>query len=50
MVVYYEYSNTATSDKLRLAGAPTEIRAGARLQSPALSDSERLRFAGLRDL
>ena len=42
---YYEYTNTATSDKLRLADVPTEIRAGARLQNLALSDSEGLRFA-----
>ena len=25
MTVYYEYSNTATSDKLRLAVVPTEF-------------------------
>ena len=36
MVVYYEYTNTATSDKLRLADVPTEIRAGARLQNLGL--------------
>jgi len=34
--VYYKYTNTATSAKLRLADAPTEIRAGARLQNLGL--------------
>ena len=43
--VYYEYTNTATSAKLRLAVAPFETHAGARMQSLALSDSEMLRFA-----
>ena len=48
--VYYEYTNTATSDKLRLAVALSLTCADARLRSFVLiGGSEILRMTDLRD-